>query len=61
MEEHKKWYQSRTVWLAIAQGVAGIMAAVFAVDPALQDVGYLAILKSVLDFLLRANTIARLK
>lgn len=52
----KPFYKSRTVWIAIAQAVSGILTAVFAQDPTLKAVGYLAILKSIADFFVRLNT-----
>ena len=52
----KPWYTSKTIWLAIVQGLAGVLAAVFSADPSVQSIGWLAIVKSVLDFGLRFLT-----
>lgn len=52
----KKWYQSKTVWIAIAQGVAGVLAAIFASDPGIRTVGFLGMLKSGVDFYIRLST-----
>ncbi len=48
-----KLLQSRTVWLALAQAVAGVITAAVAANPAL---GWLVIAKSVVDIWLRALT-----
>ncbi len=56
MKDVKPWYQSRTVGIAILQGIAGVMAAIFAVDPTIQTIGFIAVGKSVIDFMLRAST-----
>lgn len=58
MQDVKKWYQSKTVWLSIAQGVAGIIVAILAQDPAIKGAGVLAVIKSILDFFVRLNTTA---
>lgn len=54
--ETKKWYQSQTVQVAIIQAILGLITAFMADNPALKDVGYIALVKSILDFLLRAKT-----
>jgi len=54
--ETKKWYQSRTVGIAAAQAVAGVLAVIYSVDPTVATIGYVAIIKSVIDFFLRAAT-----
>lgn len=54
--ETKPWYLSKTLWIAIAQAVSGILTALFAQDPTLKAVGYLAIAKSIADFFVRLNT-----
>ena len=46
-------FSSRTVWLAIAQGVAGILVVIMTEYP---ELGYGALLKSILDVLLRMST-----
>ena len=45
--------QSRTFWLAIIQGVAGVIVIL---ETELPGVGWVAIVKSVLDVLLRLAT-----
>ena len=52
----KEWYYSRTVWVAIAQAILGILTAALAAEPELQQVGSLLLLKSAADLLLRALT-----
>lgn len=54
--EVKKWYKSNTVQVAIIQAILGLLTAFLADNPALKDVGYIALVKSILDFLLRAKT-----
>jgi len=56
MIEVKPWYKSRVVGLATLQGIAGVLTAIFSVDPALQTIGCLAVIKSIVDFLLRLDT-----
>lgn len=49
----KEWYKSKTIWLAFAQGVLGITMAVHTQYP---EIGGALLLKSALDFILRAIT-----
>lgn len=58
--ETKKWYQSNTVQVAILQAISGVIIALVANDPALQNIGYIAMVKSIIDFLLRAKTATQL-
>lgn len=51
----KPWYQSKTIWIALIQGVIGVLAALSA-NPDIHFVGYIAIAKSGLDIILRALT-----
>ena len=53
MAKSKSWYTSRTILLAVAQGFAGIIAAFVFEFP---EVAGLAIVKSVIDVLLRFLT-----
>lgn len=53
----KSWYQSKTVWLAIAQGVLGVMTALTTANPELATIGWIATGKSLLDMFLRFGTI----
>ena len=51
--EAKKWYTSKTLWIAVIQGLAGVVAIVATDYPQL---GSIAIAKSILDLLLRMVT-----
>ena len=52
----KKWYQSKTVWLAVAQGAVGLFMAIKSVDPSVTSIGIVAVAKSFADFFIRMNT-----
>ena len=52
----KSWYESRTLWLAVAQGVAGVLVALFSVNPTLETIGWIAAVKSIVDGYLRITT-----
>lgn len=52
----KKWYQSNTVQIAIIQAILGLLAVATTANPTLESVGYIALIKSILDFLLRTKT-----
>jgi len=52
----KKWYTSKTVWIAFATGVAGVLAAILSEDPLIKGAGIIAMIKSVIDFGLRFMT-----
>jgi len=58
--EQKKWYRSQTVQVAILQAISGVLIALIADNPVLQDVGYIAMVKSIIDFLLRTKTITQI-
>jgi hypothetical protein len=49
----KHWYQSKTIWIAILQGIAGIMVAV---ATEYQGLGSLMIVKSIVDIIIRYIT-----
>lgn len=49
----KKWYKSKVIWLAIIQGIAGVIVAFTTQYP---DVGGLLIGKSLIDMILRIVT-----
>lgn len=51
----KKWYKSRTIQIAIIQALLGLIT-VFISEGVVKDIGFVAIVKSILDFLLRLNT-----
>lgn len=48
--------KSKTVVLAIIQGIAGVVTAVIAQDPTLEAIGTGAVVKSILDVVLRYLT-----
>jgi len=52
----KEVWRSKTVWVAGLTGVMGILAAIMAEDPELKLAGVVAILKAILDFVLRLKT-----
>lgn len=52
----KKWYQSRAIWLAIAQAVLGLIIVFQTQNPTLVGIGWLAMVKSGLDFFIRLDT-----
>jgi len=52
----KSIFKSRTFWLACLQAAIGIVVIVTTQYPELQTVGEIAILKSVLDMVLRLVT-----
>lgn len=49
----KKWYLSKTVILAVLQGVLGIIVAIGSQIP---TVGWLMIVKSIIDVIIRGMT-----
>lgn len=51
--QNKPWYYSRTLWLAIVQGIAGIVMVVATQYPTMGDI---LILKSIVDMILRVLT-----
>jgi hypothetical protein len=53
MIEIKKWYQSKTIWLAIIQAVIGITVAVMT---HYDLIAYIAVVKSLGDVFLRYLT-----
>ena len=55
VEEVKPWYQSRSLRIAVLQAILG-MITVFVSNGVVQDIGYIAIFKSILDFLIRLDT-----
>ncbi len=54
----KKWYESRTLWLSIVTGIAGVLVILQTSHP---EWGYVIILKAFLDGILRYNTITTIK
>lgn len=57
----KAWYTSRTVLLAVAQGLVGVIVAILASNPEIQGAGVLAVIKSLLDIFLRMDTSKSIK
>ena len=49
----KKWYKSKTIWLAILTGISGVVIALSTQYPA---AGALVVLKSLIDIALRYAT-----
>ena len=52
----KEWYLSKTLWIAIAQSVLGILIALAAANPEMKLAGAIVIVKSAIDILVRLNT-----
>ena len=51
-----KALKSKTVLLALIQGIAGVVVAIVSQDPTLEAVGAGAVVKSILDVILRYIT-----
>jgi len=49
----KSWYRSKSIWIAILQGIGGIMVAV---GTEYDQVGGFLVLKSLLDIIVRGIT-----
>ena len=56
--EAKSIFHSKTVWIAVLQGVIGV---VVVLSTQLPELGWIAIFKSVLDFALRYVTTTAVK
>lgn len=56
MNDAKALIHSKAFWVAVCQALLGMFAVFSATYPALETVGALAIVKSVLDIYLRMNT-----
>ena len=54
MNDVKKWWLSKTLWLALIQGVAGIVTVLATDFPSL---GWVAVAKSFVDVVLRLITV----
>ena len=52
----KHFWLSKTVWLALAQGVSGVLIAFLVENPALESVSWFLMVKSVIDIILRFDT-----
>ena len=52
----KNWWQSRTMWLAIGQGVVGILLAVYNANPDFSTVGWMMVVKSIIDGYVRLTS-----
>ena len=55
-EKVKPWYLSRTIIVAVLQAILGIVTVILVEQPEIKGAGGLAILKSVLDVILRLDT-----
>lgn len=49
----KRIWQSKTVWLAVLQGVASVLAVILSENPELVTIGWIGAFKSVLDIVVR--------
>lgn len=47
---------SKTIWMAVLQGLAGLLLALTTTEPALKDVAGFMLAKSALDLIIRAMT-----
>jgi len=54
----KALIHSRTFQLALAQAIIGVIVVFQGAYPALQDVGYIAIVKSLIDVFIRTRSTA---
>ena len=61
VEQGKALLRSRTVWLAVIQGLAGVFVAIASVDPSLKTGGVVLVLKSIIDILVRVETTEPIK
>ena len=61
VEQGKALLRSRTVWLAVIQGLAGVFVAIASVDPSLKTGGIVLVLKSIIDILVRVETTEPIK
>jgi len=52
---NKEWYKSKTIWVAVLQGVLGILIAMTDVVPA-QWVGFVLMGKTFIDLIIRSLT-----
>jgi uncharacterized membrane protein len=52
----KEWWLSRTIWVAVAQAVLGIIGAILVANPEIKIAGGLLMIKSIIDILLRLDT-----
>ena len=49
------WYKSKTLWLAVLQAIASLLGTL-STSPEFQTLGWLGIVKSLVDIYLRTNT-----
>ena len=52
----KVWWKSKTIWIAIAQAVAGILFAYYYPNPTTEMAGWGVVIKSILDIYVRMRT-----
>lgn len=60
MTQVKGLFASKTFWLAVVQGLLALIAIFGASYPAIQTIGWVALLKSGLDMYLRYNATAQI-
>lgn len=56
----KKWYQSRTVLIAVGQAIVAGIASYVTSNPGVETAGYLLMFKSIVDIVLRMNTTTKI-
>lgn len=52
----KQWYESKTLWIAVAQAVAGILTVFVSENPEIDFIGIAMLVKSIIDGWVRINT-----
>ena len=57
----KKWYQSKTIQIAIIQAIIGLVVAIEAANPEMKAIGTVAIVKASLDAALRIISVTELE
>lgn len=53
MDTSKPWYESKVIWLAVLQMIAGIVVVLITKYPA---VGWITVAKSIIDIMIRFAT-----
>lgn len=57
----KEWWLSKTIWVAVGQGVLSVIGAILVENPEIKIAGGLLLVKSLIDILLRLKTDERIK
>lgn len=52
----KNWWKSRTLWLAVGQALIGLFLALYSANPGVQNIGWVAFIKSFVDGYLRLTS-----